>query len=748
MKDSLNMTVSKPEHAWFEEARFGLFIHWGLYSQLGHENAEWVLFKSNIERLEYNRLAEQFRADKFDADAWAALAKRAGMNYMVLTTRHHDGFCLFDTQTTDFNSVKTAAKRDFVAEYVEACRRAGLRVGLYYSIMSWQQPAIYGSPEANPEGWKRMVDETHAQLEELMTRYGKIDELWYDGAVVPGIQDNGMQARYWRSVELNAMIRRHQPDILINDRSGLPEDFSTPEQHVRPPEPGRRWEACMTINQSWGYNIHDRNFKSPEEIIKTLIRCSRYGGNLLLNIGPRGDGSIQRECAESLERVGEWLKVNGDAIYGSRRISYTEADHLAGPSTWRNGKLYVHLPKYAGPTVLIDGVGEVDGGTILGNDVDLVVKPYRGNSIEVSGLSEDMFESGPAVLVLTPKRDLTNPARLLGGGDELRIEAGNAPVLCDDPDRFAPPVEPVRTGDYLAELVMGEFSTANSDEICPGWKDWKLFYPTKENKLELSIDVPVNGCFTLELGALVENGTSLSCSVDDGASENCSVKNLGVPDTWAVNDVVLSAGRHDLTVESDGRFAIYAFRLVPIWRPIPSEYWWAVGPFPTQFGPQRPWSEVRDALEQVFPPEKEYDLDAKYAGAGGRDVSWVRCLNKDGEHSDCGVNFPYQCGTRATGVCYARTTVTVPEDCETTILVGGDWWLNVWVDGVMALTERNPEEVEIDGAQFSTWKPAPAKVKLKKGENVILVKCHPGTNANWFTFRISDVGDLKLATDA
>lgn len=223
---------------WFNEARFGLFIHWGLYSIPAR--GEWIMYTEHIPKEEYNKLADQFNPENFDAMAWAKLAKQAGAKYMVLTARHHDGFCLFDSKFTDFTSVKTAARRDFVAEYVQACRLVGLKVGIYYSIASWQWPAIHTGPLAAPSGWKSLVDDMHAQLEELMSNYGKIDMLWYDGAFIPGIQECSTQARHWRSFELNQMVRRHQPDILINDRSGLKEDFTTPEQIISPlPQEGR-----------------------------------------------------------------------------------------------------------------------------------------------------------------------------------------------------------------------------------------------------------------------------------------------------------------------------------------------------------------------------------------------------------------------------------------------------------------------------------------------------------------------------
>ena len=551
-----------------------MFIHWGIYSLLGHEDAEWVLFKSKLNRNEYNRLADQFKAENFDADALAALAKRAGMKYMVLTTRHHDGYCLFDTKTTDFNSVKTGPKRDLVAEYVAACRRAGLKVGLYFSVMSWQQDAIYSGPSDDPAGWERMVTETHSQVRELMSNYGKIDLLWYDGSVVPGIQDKGMQARYWRSKELNGMVRELQPDILINDRSGLPEDLSTPEQHVKPPETGRRWEACMTLNQSWGYNIHDFVFKSPNEIINCLARCARYDGNLLLNIGPRGDGSVPEESVSRLEVVGDWLKVNGEAIYGTGRTPYTEADHVAGAITGKGNDIYVHMKSYPGSSVVIDGVGQVEKANLLGTDIELSISRGPGLAVEISGLLENMFADRPMVLKLVLKHEPKDPACLLGGGDELRIESGNAPVLGDDPDRFAPPTEPVRTGHFLAEQFFDKpkFKTEPSEKWFHGWNDWLVFSPAEGNSLQLALTASVQGKYDLEIGLIAENNSPIEFILDENLLNiDGFVRNPGVPDSWNFQNLNLSPGEHKLTIKSDSHFGLYAFRLSQVWRPVSSE---------------------------------------------------------------------------------------------------------------------------------------------------------------------------------
>ncbi len=732
---------------WFNQARFGLFVHWGLYSLLAHESAEWVLFKSKLDIREYDRLADQFRPERFDADALAALAKRAGARYMVFTARHHDGFCMFDTKTNDFNSVKAEARRDFVKEYVGACRRAGLRVGLYYSIMSWQQPAIYAGPGADPEGWGRMVRETHAQVRELMSNYGRIDMLWYDGAVVPGIQDNGIIARFWISKELNAMARELQPQILINNRSGLPEDFCTPEQHFTPAPPGRRCEACMTINKSWGYNIHDRNFKSVEEIISTLIRCSRYGSNLLLNIGPRGDGSVQEECVARLEAVGRWLARNGESIYGSERSAYTEARHLAGAITQKGRRVYVHLLRKPESSVVVDAAGKVNCARILGSDVPLVVAAGRGASAHVSGFTEEMFKEVPAVMALALDNSPGGPAIMLGGDDEPRVEVADGPLLGEDPDRYAPPLVPVRIGAALAACLRDneKYIAAQVESWCPGWNGWQVFTSDKQNSVEVALDASFQGRFDLDIGYIGLEARSIKPFLDgEKLAGEHRIDNPGCPDTCSIHSMLLSVGKHSLSLWADGRFGIYALRLIPLWRPVPMECWDTIGPFPTGFGPQKPVCEVRKAMERVFPPEEAYEPSASYEGVGGRKIAWVCGGSREGEHSEAGVNFPYRCGTDSSGVCYARTIIVAPEARRAVVMLGCDWWAKIWVNGSPVRSMRPAESCEEDGAQFSAWKPAPADVELQKGRNIVLVKCHPGSCANWFSFRISDPGDLVI----
>lgn len=360
---------------WFLEARFGIFIHWGLYSLLSR--AEWVMYLERIPRGEYARLAGEFRAEGFDAEAWAETARLAGAKYMVFTSRHHDGFSLFDTKHSDFKSTNTPAGRDFVAEYVEACRRAGLKVGLYYSLLDWRWGAYWRGPQRDPEGWAEFLDYVHGQVEELCTNYGRIHVLWFDGAWPYKPED-------WKAQELLEKVRELQPQALVNNRTGLPGDFETPEQHVpwwSPPK--RPWETCMTMNDSWGYFESDRNWKTPRQVIATLVTVVSLGGNLLLNVGPRGDGSFPPEAIELLSHMGRWMRASGESIYGASGAPFTTT---VGPITAKGDKAYVHALRWPGRRITVAGVGNtVSGAYILATGEEVRVK-QEGDRVFLEGL--------------------------------------------------------------------------------------------------------------------------------------------------------------------------------------------------------------------------------------------------------------------------------------------------------------------------------------------------------------------------
>jgi len=347
-----NQMTDKERMRWFKEARFGLFVHWGLYSLLGR--GTWYMLRDQISVAEINKLSRQFNPDKYDPNEWAQLAQEAGMRYAVLTTRHHDGFCLFDSKVSDFTSVKTAAKRDLVAEYVDAFRKAGLKVGFYYSLLDWRFPG-YFEAEKYPESKEALVRQAHEQVRELLTNYGKIDLLWFDGLWLPDIWGSLAKPQtlveFWDAEKLVKMIRKLQSEIIINNRvAGLPGDYDTPEQRIQASESGRHWEVCQTIgdfSQSWCYQRYTPQpiRKSVGQLLLQLTQIAADEGNYLLNVGPKPDGTIPQEDADRLRGMGKWLKTNGEAIYGSQKSPIS--GNSVASWIFKGNVGYLYLPCWA-----------------------------------------------------------------------------------------------------------------------------------------------------------------------------------------------------------------------------------------------------------------------------------------------------------------------------------------------------------------------------------------------------------------
>jgi alpha-L-fucosidase len=337
-------TTREQRMQWWHAARFGMFIHFGVYSTYGRH--EWVMEDEAIPIGEYTSHAPNFHPAPNCPRAWAQLAKKAGMKYMVMTTKHHEGFCNFDTKLTNYCAPKQGPGRDVVREYVEAARAEGMHVGFYYSLMDWHHPD--GARCANDEAARRrFVDYTHGLIRELMTNYGKIDVLWYD--VAWPLDANG-----WESVKMNDMVFGLQPEIIVNNRNKLPGDFSTPEQKIVAETGGRAWESCMTLNDSWGYQRADDNWKSSRTVIRNLIQCVRDGGNYLLNIGPKPDGSVPEESVRILTEVGQWMDTNGHTIYESDPCQVRRSNYAS--FTRKGNTLYMHVHFWPGEYVAISGL--------------------------------------------------------------------------------------------------------------------------------------------------------------------------------------------------------------------------------------------------------------------------------------------------------------------------------------------------------------------------------------------------------
>ncbi len=352
---------------WFQEARFGLFLHFGLYAIPAR--GEWVRSYEEIPPADYQPYFEQFNPQKFDAREWARAAKRAGMQYAVLTAKHHDGFCLFDSKYTEFKITNTPFGRDLVREYLEAFRAEGLRAGLYFSVIDWVHPDYphYGDryhplrndPAQGNEGrnWDNYLTYLHNQVRELCTDYGKLDILWFDFSY------DEMRGEKWRAAEMMDMVRSLQPDVVISNRlevsgegfGSLAEcrptpyhgDFITPERIVPPnglqDVEGRDlcWESCVTMNNNWGYARDDHFYKPAGMLIRKLVECVSKGGNMILNVGPMATGEFPPEAVATLEAIGRWMEKNGESILGCGKAGAAKPEW--GRFTRRGDTLYLHI---------------------------------------------------------------------------------------------------------------------------------------------------------------------------------------------------------------------------------------------------------------------------------------------------------------------------------------------------------------------------------------------------------------------
>ncbi len=352
---------------WFLDARFGMFIHWGVYSIPAR--GEWVRSYEEIPKEDYMRYFEEFDPKDYNPRAWAKLAKQAGMKYVVLTAKHHDGFCLFDSQLTDFKSTNTKCGRDLVKEFVEAVRAEGLKVGLYFSLLDWyHEDFVHYGDRIHPmrnrleysnenRDWDRYLEFMHGQVREICSNYGKLDVLWFDFSY------DDLRGEKWKATELMDMVRTLQPRVIIDNRlecsgegfgslaEGHPTpyhgDFVSPEQIIPPyglrdPEGNPvYWEACVTMNRNWGYHATDQDFKPASMLIHKLVECVSKGGNLLLNVGPDANGVIPAQSVQILEEIGRWMKYNSESIYGCGPAGPDKPDW--GRITRRDNVLYLHV---------------------------------------------------------------------------------------------------------------------------------------------------------------------------------------------------------------------------------------------------------------------------------------------------------------------------------------------------------------------------------------------------------------------
>ena len=408
--------------SWFTHDRFGMFIHWGLYSMPARH--EWIKAREAISEEKYDKYFKYFDPDMYDPKEWARQAKAAGMKYVVLTTKHHEGFCMFDSKYTDYKCTNTKAGRDLVREYVDAFRSEGLHIGFYYSLIDWHHPDFtidHIHPRKNEPNAQELnkgrdmhkyAEYMRNQVTELLTNYGKIDVLWFDFSYKknPDFPDwmQGKGKDDWEAEELIKTARSLQPHIIIDNRTEIEQDLWTPEQYqplswVKHKETGElvTWEACQTFSGSWGYYRDEMTWKSPEMLIQMLVNTVSCGGNLLMNVGPTSRGYFDYRAENALKVYGDWMKYNSRSIYG---CTMAEPEFKA-PNGCRltqsedGSRLYIHLFDYPYKFLELDGfAGKVDYAQFLHDGSELLYTEGK-----VDHFSESTSENAGLLVITLPE---------------------------------------------------------------------------------------------------------------------------------------------------------------------------------------------------------------------------------------------------------------------------------------------------------------------------------------------------------
>ncbi|MBQ1945707.1 MAG: alpha-L-fucosidase [Clostridia bacterium] len=408
--------------AWFRHDRFGMFIHWGLYAMPARH--EWIKKREEMTDEDYAPYFKYFNPDLYDAREWARQAKAAGMKYAVFTSKHHEGFCMWDSAYTDYKCTNTPAGRDLLKEFVEAFRAEGLRVGFYYSLIDWHHPDFTidpNHPQRNHpdalkmnEGrdMKRYAEYMRSQVRELLTNYGKIDILWFDFSYsqyvdpkLPHLRGKGKED--WESEKLIALARELQPGIIIDNRAEIEQDIWTPEQYqpqswLRHPETGEllTWEACQTFSGSWGYYRDETSWKSHEMLLQMLIKTVSLGGNLLMNVGPTARGYFDDRAEAALKVYADWMKYNSRSIYGCTMAEpeFTAPGGCCLTQSEDGKRLYVHLFQYPFAYLELPGfAGKVDYAQFLHDGSEL-----KFSEREVKHFSEGRTEAEDLLVIELP----------------------------------------------------------------------------------------------------------------------------------------------------------------------------------------------------------------------------------------------------------------------------------------------------------------------------------------------------------
>ncbi len=486
----------------------------------------------------------------------------------------------------------------------------------------------------------------------------------------------------------------------------------------------------MTIGRLWGYVADDEaNMKPVSHLLRCLINAARGGGNFLLNVGPRPDGTIQPEFVERLEAMGDWLKRHGDAIYGSTRTPLTNTIQPAGLASARGKRLFWHLIDWPGDEAALPPAGApVEQATLLTTGEQLVCQGKRNQALRVK--------------LPAPPPDLAPPVIALDLGREPRRPYAPTWLRQEARGHYDCPKAPLITA---ADLAPG-YQEAPASDFCPGWQEDTVRI-ARHGAIELELAVEVDCRVDLRLGLIAETPGRFTVELDGNPlGEPLPIRVTDYPDTWTLEDHAWRQGGHRLIVrhEGGGSFACYGFVLQPRYRPLPGTLWAAIGPFPTPWDVKWPLDLVKTGLETVHPPEQGIDLDARYPGTGGKRVGWGTVKTRRGAFSEAGINFTFRGGKARTGVFYGATVIDAPEERDAHILIGLDWWGRAWLNGSELVADRDPDAAAADGAAFNGWAPRPALARLRRGPNQLLVKCHRGSNACWFTCYVTDPGDLDI----
>jgi alpha-L-fucosidase len=546
--------------AWWREAKFGLFIHWGLYSvpagtwkgKQGEGVGEWLMFSQKIPVPEYEQLVPQFNPVKFNAAEWVRIAKAAGQKYIVITSKHHDGFALFDSKVSDYDIMTTPFKRDIMKELADEAHRQGIKICWYHSILDWHHPDYLPRGAGSPRPWDtrltagasldRYLEYMKSQIRELLTNYGKIGILWFDG----GWEHT---SRELRSQEVVDMIRSLQPDIIINDRIMIPQDYDTPEQFIPATGiPGRDWETCMTMNDTWGYKSYDNNWKSTPDLIRKLVDIVSKGGNLLLNVGPTAEGLIPRPSVERLSDMGRWMNLNSESIYGTTASVFKRLGW--GRCTVKPGKLYLHVFDWP-------------------QDGKLVV-PGLKNEAKTAYILSDLKKSPLPVERSGEMTTVTVPAKVYDPVDTVVVLE-----ITGAPDIAPQPIKAQADGSILLKAIDADilgsnlrFEEGKDKDFVTGWREnrdilsWffaaekpgnytvELTYSCDKGKAGSKLDITLNGqtlkWLTRETGSLSTSRTGKAGTFKVAAAGNLT---LTITPTGLVKDASMCLRTVSLKLE-------------------------------------------------------------------------------------------------------------------------------------------------------------------------------------------------------